>query len=169
MSEPHLHGLSESRPILVRGDEAEVLGTAPDTMALLADVSATGGFLSTSRTTLGRGKDGAAPHYHRASAEMFFVLEGRLQVLADQEVVTAHAGDMLVVPPHTAHAFAAAPDSGADVLIVMTPGVERFAYFRLLDRIRRGLADPGDVLATRERFDNHFVDSDAWRRARLAA
>lgn len=166
MSEPHPHDTTKGRPVLVRRDEAEVLGPAPGTLRLLADVPDTGGYLSSHRSTLGRGKDGASPHYHRASAEMFFILDGRLQVLIDDEVVTAEEGDLLVVPPHTTHAFAAAPDSGADVLIVLTPGVERFDYFRLLDRIRRGQADPQDVQCTQERFDNHFVDSAPWRQAR---
>ncbi|TDD34134.1 cupin domain-containing protein [Actinomadura sp. KC06] len=169
MTEPHPRDTPKGRPVLVRRDEAEVLGTAPGTMTLLADASATSGFLSSSRTALGRGKDGATPHYHRASAEMFFILDGRLQVLIGDEVVTAREGDLLVVPPHTPHAFAAPPDSAADVLIVLTPGVDRFDYFRLLDRIRHGQADPQEVLRTQERFDNHFVDNAAWSQARSAS
>ncbi|MFC5747279.1 cupin domain-containing protein [Actinomadura rugatobispora] len=169
MSEPqHPHHTAGARPVLVRRDEAEVLGPAPGTLRLLADLPATGGFLTSHRSTLGRGKDGATPHYHRDSAEMFFILDGRLQVLIDDEVVTAREGDLLVVPPHTTHAFAAAPDSAADVLIVLTPGVERFDYFRLLDRVRRGQADPQEIQRTQERFDNHFVDSAAWRHVRAA-
>ncbi len=146
-----------------------MLGAEPDTIALLADASATGGLLGVSRTTLGRGRDGATPHYHRGSAEMFFILDGRLQVLVGEETVDVEAGDTLVVPPHTVHAFAAAPGSGADVLIMITPGVERFAYFRLLDRVRRGRADPRELLAVQERFDTHFVDSTPWRRTRATA
>ncbi|WP_106403214.1 cupin domain-containing protein [Actinocorallia populi] len=165
MSETHT---PEFEPLVVRRQDTELLGAGPDTIALLADASATNGRLGVIRTSLGRGKDGATPHYHRGSAEMFFVLDGRLQVLAGEEVVTAEAGDTLVVPPRTVHAFAAAPGSGADVLIVITPGVERFDYFRLLDRVRRGQADPRDLLAVQERFDTHFVGSDPWQRTRAA-
>jgi hypothetical protein len=43
---------------------------------------------------------------------------------------------------------------------------DRFGYFRLAGRVLRGEADPAEVLATQERFDNHFVDSPVWR-ARL--
>ncbi|RKN46847.1 cupin domain-containing protein [Streptomyces hoynatensis] len=156
-------------PLVIRPQDAEFLGAGPDTIALLADASATGGFLGVSRTTLGRGRDGATPHYHRGSAELFFVLDGRLQVLAGEEVVEVEAGGTLVVPPHAVHAFAAAPGSAADALIVITPGVERDAYFRLLDRVRRGQADPRELLAVQERFDTHFVPSDPWRRTRAAA
>lgn len=154
--------------LLVRHDEAEELGTTPDTMTLLADVSQTGGHLSTNRASLGRGRDGATPHFHTASAEMFFMLDGELEVLNGEEVVTVRTGDMLFVPPHTTHAFGAPSRSAADVLIVFTPGVERFEYFRLIDRIRRGEASPTEILATQDRFDNHFVDSETWRAARAA-
>ncbi|WP_328445292.1 cupin domain-containing protein [Amycolatopsis sp. NBC_00438] len=154
--------------LLVRHDEAEQLGTTPDTMTLLADVSQTGGHLSTNRAALGRGRDGATPHFHTASAEMFFMLDGELEVLQDEEVVTVRTGDMLFVPPHTTHAFGATSRSAADVLIVFTPGVERFEYFRMIDRIRRGEASPAEILASQDRFDNHFVDSEAWRAVRAA-
>jgi quercetin dioxygenase-like cupin family protein len=154
--------------LLVRHDEAEQLGSTPDTMTLLADVSQTGGHLSTNRASLGRGHDGATPHFHTSSAEMFFMLDGELEILQGNEVVTVRTGDMLFVPPHTTHAFGATSRSAADVLIVFTPGVERFEYFRMIDRIRRGEASPAEILAAQDRFDNHFVDSATWRAARAA-
>jgi quercetin dioxygenase-like cupin family protein len=154
--------------LLVRHDEAEQLGSTPDTMTLLADVSQTGGHLSTNRASLGRGHDGATPHFHTSSAEMFFMLDGELEILQGNEVVTVRTGDMLFVPPHTTHAFGATSRSAADVLIVFTPGVERFEYFRMIDRIRRGEASPAEILASQDRFDNHFVDSATWRAARAA-
>ena len=97
---------------------------------------------------------------------MFFVLEGHLQVLLDDEIVTCCAGDTLVVPCDTVHAFGAAPDATADVLIVVAPGVERAEYFRLLDRIRLGLADKDELFCTQHIFDNHFVQSTLWDDAR---
>lgn len=169
MSDAHLSAAREpALPLVVRAETAEVLGIRPDTITLLADAAATGGLLGASRTTMGHGRDGAVPHYHRGSAEMFFVLDGRMQVLVGTEVVEAGPGDTLVVPPETTHAFAAAPGSAADVLIVITPGVDRFAYFRLLDRVRTGRADPADLLAVQERFDTLFVDSATWRQVRAA-
>lgn len=174
MSETHPPGTPPHEqpgfsPLVIHPQDAEFLGAGPDIITLLADASATGGLLGASRTTLGRGRDGATPHYHRGSAELFFVLDGRLQVLAGQEVVQIEAGGTLVIPPHTVHAFAAAPGSNADTLIVITPGVERFAYFRLLERVRHGHADPQELLAVQDRFDTHFVDSAPWHRTRTAA
>lgn len=154
--------IEAQEPVLVRAEEAEKVGRAPAVATLLADVSTTGGILSTTRTRLGVGADGAPPHFHTGSAEMFFVLGGKLEILVGEEIVTVTEGDLLVVPPLTTHAFRAAPGSTADVLLVFIPGVERFDYFRLLDKVAQGEATMQDVLESQERFDNHFVESPVW-------
>ena len=72
----------------------------------------------------------------------------------------------MVVPPDTAHAFATAPGRAADFLIVLVPGLERFGYFRLLERLARGEASVDDLLASQDVYDNHFLESPAWQAAR---
>jgi hypothetical protein len=51
---------------------------------------------------------------------------------------------------------------------VITPGVERFEYFRLQARFALGQATLDDLLAVQDRFDNHFLDSPEWRAARTS-
>ncbi|MFE9095398.1 cupin domain-containing protein [Streptomyces sp. NPDC007264] len=148
--------------VIVRDAEAEVVGRAPTTIRLLADSSRTGGALSTQRITLTGGADGARPHWHDNSAEMFFMLDGAAEVLSGEEIVTAERGDLVVVPPGTPHAFAAVPGADADILVVITPGVERFEYFRHLQRIALGEATPESLLEVQELYDNHFLPSAAW-------
>jgi hypothetical protein len=65
-----------------------------------------------------------------------------------------------------AHAFATPPGQAADFLIVLAPGIERFGYFRLIERLSKGEATLEDLLASQELYDNHFLDSAAWRAAR---
>ncbi|GGL96335.1 cupin [Streptomyces fumigatiscleroticus] len=149
--------------VVVRDADAEVAGGAPTAIKLLADSSATGGALSTVRAILTDGADGARPHLHQGSAEMFYVLGGAAEVLSGEEIVTAGPGDLVVVPPRMPHAFAAVPGSDADILIVITPGVERFEYFRHLQRIRLGEATPESLLEVQELYDNHFLESPAWQ------
>ncbi|MBF5001525.1 cupin domain-containing protein [Nocardia sp. BSTN01] len=151
------------RALLVRHDEAERLDTMG--VRLYADHTTTGGTMSANRTFLAPGVEGPPPHYHTTSAELFYVLDGKLRVLAGEEIVTVGDGDFLLIPPHMVHAWAAPADSSADVLIVFTPGIERFEYFRLGERIRRGEASPTEILDTQERFDNYFTDSQIWRHA----
>ncbi|MBJ6640505.1 cupin domain-containing protein [Streptomyces sp. DHE7-1] len=148
--------------VIVREAGAEVVGRAPVTVRLLADSGATGGALSTQRVTLREGADGARPHRHDNSAEMFFLLDGAADILSGDDVVTAGPGDLVVVPPGRPHAFAAVPGAGADLLIVLTPGVERFEYFRHLQRVALGEATSESLLEVQDLYDNHFLRSRAW-------
>ncbi|GGQ44728.1 cupin domain-containing protein [Streptomyces mutabilis] len=148
--------------VVVREADAEVVGRAPTTVRLLADSSATGGALSTQRVTLTAGADGAKPHRHENRAEMFFLLDGAADILSGEDVLTAGPGDLVVIPPGKPHAFAAVPLTGADLLIVLTPGIERFEYFRHLQRIRLGEATPESLLDVQDLYDNHVLSSPAW-------
>ncbi|HZR43878.1 MAG TPA: cupin domain-containing protein [Ktedonobacteraceae bacterium] len=152
--------------IVVREADAEVLGMAQLATRLLADSDATGGALSVMRTTMGESIEGARPHTHSKSAELFYVLDGELQLLAGEKVVTARKGDLVVVPPNMAHAFATTPGHSADFLIVQAPGLPRFGYFRLVERLSRGEATLEDLLASQELYDNHFLQSSVWQAAR---
>ncbi|NUR90871.1 MAG: cupin domain-containing protein [Nonomuraea sp.] len=151
---------------VARGVEAETIGGKTTHGRLMLEASHTGGALSSVRMSLGEGADGATPHHHKSASEMFYVLGGRLEVLAGDDILTLEEGDMAVVPPMTAHAFSAVPGHPAELLIVATPGIERFEYFRLLDRLGRGEATLEELLASQDRFDNHFMDSQVWKSRR---
>ena len=135
-------------------------------MRLLADGPATAGQLSVHRTVLRDGADGAGPHHHTMAAELFYVVRGSLQVLVGDDVVDAGEGDVVVVPPGTSHAFAAAPGCDAELLAVVTPGATRFDFFRRLARVASGQEPPGPFVADQASFDVHLDDSPAWRQAR---
>lgn len=55
-----------------------------------------------------------------------------------------------------------------EALIIATPGIERFDYFRHVVRRREGSEPPAVLLGLQDRFDTHFLDSPAWQRARAA-
>ncbi|MFG1795139.1 cupin domain-containing protein [Nocardia sp. NPDC049149] len=145
-----------------QSQEAETLGTENVTMRLLLDAADTDGTLSTLEVTMKQGADGATPHYHTRSDELFYVADGELQLLAGDKIVTVGAGGSIVVPKFMPHAFGATPDSGARIMIALMPGVQRFEYFRLLDRIAKGESTLADLAASQDEFDNHFVDAPAW-------
>ncbi|WP_369240201.1 cupin domain-containing protein [Streptomyces sp. R21] len=152
--------------VITRSADAEVIGQAPTTIRLLADSDSTGGALSTQRVTLTDGADGAKPHRHSQSAELFYLLDGTARLLSGDQIVTAERGDLVIVPPGLAHAFAAAPGHDADILIVITPGVQRFEYFRHLERIAYGKVPPESLLAVQELYDTYFLTSPTWNDTR---
>jgi mannose-6-phosphate isomerase-like protein (cupin superfamily) len=154
-----------NRSVFARASNTQVVGAAAAKVRLLVDSDATGGALSTVQVTLEKGADGARPHRHNRSAEMFYVLDGVVQVLSGTEIVRAERGDVIVVPPRLTHAFSADRGSGADLLIVIAPGVERFEYFRKLTRIARGIEPPESLHEVQDLYDTYFLDSPEWEAA----
>ncbi|MEU5692680.1 cupin domain-containing protein [Actinosynnema sp. NPDC020468] len=144
--------------VLVREGQAERVGAPEAVISLLAD----SGAASVNRSRFVGREGGAPPHFHRLASEMFFVVGGVLEVLVGEEVVSLRGGDFLSVPPGVPHAFGAAEGEEADVLCVFTPGVGRFEYYRLLERVRVGEAGVGEIARSGERFDNYYVDSPVW-------
>jgi mannose-6-phosphate isomerase-like protein (cupin superfamily) len=152
--------------VLIRAAEAEVLQDgALSTITLLTDSDTTGDAVTTTRALLKPGSPGAPSHFHTRATETFFVLDGSLRVLAGDEIVTLEKGDTIAIPPKKPHAFAPAPGTHADVLVIFTPGMDRFDYYRLLQQVHNGEATFDDIRASQDRFDNHYIDSPVWKAA----
>ena len=143
-----------AQAVIVRHGDAERLELPGATFGLLADSGTTQGTLGANRLSLSTGADGAEPHYHARSWELFYVVDGTME------------GDLVLVPPRMPHAFGATPSSTAEVLVVIAPGVERFGYFRHLQRIALGQEPAEDLAPEQERYDVHFVDSVTWTTTR---
>lgn len=147
--------------VLIRAGEAETLSASGVT--LLADVTDTGGHLTSHRSIFQPGKEGAPPHLHREAAEVFFVLGGSLRVLTGKKLVELNQGDYLLVPPNTPHAFEAAGNEPAEVLFVLTNARPRFGYYRLLESAYQGETDWSEVAKTSDLYDNHYIESPTWQ------
>lgn len=150
-------------PLVVRAEQAETVVDGPTSLiTLLADAPETGGAVTINRARLSTGSPGAPAHFHTRASESFFVLDGKLQVLVDDEIVELGKGDFLLVPPNVTHAFAPPSGKEADVLVVFTPGMRRFDYYRLLERVHTGQAEVADLAACSEEYDNHYATSEMW-------
>ncbi len=47
--------------------------------------------------------DGAKPHYHKLATELYFVLEGKGQIILDGEERDVRKGSMVHIPPGVVH------------------------------------------------------------------
>ncbi len=88
--------------------------------------------MTINRPTPAVGSAGAPAHTRTRAAESILALDGELEVLVDEELVHLGRGDFLLVPPGTTHAFAPPRGKAADVLVVFTPGMRRFDFYRVL-------------------------------------
>ncbi|THV29504.1 cupin domain-containing protein [Glycomyces paridis] len=157
---------TDQQPVLVRAAEAETLQDGPTSLiTLLADAGATGGAITANKATFRKGSPGAPAHFHTKAAETFFVLEGDMRILVGEEIVALGKGDFLTVPPTVPHAFAPAPGAEAEMLVLFTPGLHRFDYYRLLERVHLGEATVQDIRDSSEQYDNHYFASPVWTAA----
>ncbi|SDM17364.1 cupin domain-containing protein [Nonomuraea jiangxiensis] len=155
--------------VVVRAAEAEKLGVPPNTMRLIADGDVTSHALGTHLISLGPGTDGAPPHHHDRSSELFFVVDGSVDLLCGEELVTAERHDVVIVPPRTPHAFGASAGRTAELLVVVAPGVERFPYFRGLFELATGTGSLEQVLEIGRRCDTFIADASGWQALRAAS
>jgi mannose-6-phosphate isomerase-like protein (cupin superfamily) len=151
---------------VIEESDTEKVNTDNAVLSLLADASDTDGAIGADRISIAVGADGARPHHHKASSEIFYVLDGKLAILLHDRVETVGKGGLVVVPPGTRHAFGAAPGYPVDLLVIATPGVERFAYFRLLPAILRNEFSEEQSDEMHAKYDVHFEASPAWTAAR---
>ncbi|MFG2293068.1 cupin domain-containing protein [Streptomyces sp. NPDC048603] len=150
---------TQTSPLLTRDATAEKISDAPGSLiTLLADQPG----LTCNTAEFEEGAAGAPVHFHTRATEFFFVTDGSLDVLVDDEIVTLGKGDFLAVPPGTKHAFAPAAGSTAQVLVGFTPGMERFDYYRLLGRVNAGEATVQDIKDSSPVYDNHYAESAVW-------
>lgn len=148
-------------PLVVQPGEAAGASLTDGTFELLAD----GGAVSASRLTLAAGADGAPPHRHKLSHETFYVLGGTMVFRLGDTLTTVEKGGLVIIPPGLPHAFGAADGKESDVVVVLSPGIERFGYLEQLAAISRGEAEFESLIPEQDRYDVHFVDLPDWRSA----
>jgi quercetin dioxygenase-like cupin family protein len=162
-------GIERMKPYVIQPEDVEVL-PFQNPMNLLADADVTDGAVSITSGTIAAGADNARPHFHQRSWEIFAIQSGKLQLLLDDEVVTVGGGGLVAVPPDVVHAFGATPEEEVRAVVFVTPGVQRFDYFRLLPRILAGEIPQAELEEMHRTYDVHFVQSELWdtTRRRLA-
>ena len=98
-------------------------------------------------------------HIHSRVEEIFYVIEGDFQIRAGDRLLTAHAGDFVLISPGVPHGIGNPNGSPAKVMILISPAAVHERYFEELAEI---LAKPGapDIQAIselRQRYDTEQV------------
>ena len=151
---------------VVRAAKAEVLDSPLGRIQLLAEPATTERCPHVHRTRLRKGVTATGPHHHLIATELFFILDGKMQVLLDEEIVTAERGDLIVVPPRVVHAYGAALDSDLEVLVLFTPGLPLFGFLRKFITMVNDGRSPQEMGPPPPETDMHPDQSEAWKRAR---
>jgi mannose-6-phosphate isomerase-like protein (cupin superfamily) len=93
-------------------------------------------------------------HYHTKIEEIFYVLEGELDLRCGERTVRGGPGTCVFVPPGAAHAFGnSGSASGRMLLITAPPGHEKY-FDELRDLIAKGgKPDPEALAKLRAKYD----------------
>jgi mannose-6-phosphate isomerase-like protein (cupin superfamily) len=94
--------------------------------------------------------DMAPTHVHHKGDEAFYVIEGELTVLDGETRHHLRVGEMHTVVAGSRHTFATVGSSGARVLVVMSPEIDR-----LIQRLHEGPID--DMAALWAEHDSSMV------------
>ncbi len=100
-----------------------------------------------------------APQHFSTGDHVHSIVEGEFLIRAGDRLLTAHAGDFVLIPPGVPHGIGNPNDSPAKVMILISPAAVHERYFEELSEI---LAKPGatDIQAIsdlRQRYDTEQV------------
>ena len=125
-----------------------------DTLRWIAGEDATGGAYTLLERAAPAGA-GSPGHRHKRS-EAFYILDGELSFTIGGGKTTARAGDFLIAPEMTEHAWENTGGREARVLIIFAPSTVR-AYFEDLDAAVRaapgGRPDQGTLAGLMKKHD----------------
>jgi mannose-6-phosphate isomerase-like protein (cupin superfamily) len=98
-------------------------------------------------------------HVHSRIEEIFYVVEGAVQIRVGDQLLQAKTGDFVLVPPGVAHGFASAGGESAKMVLVISPAGAHEKYFEELAELlaRPGAPDAEAIGKLRERFDTKQV------------
>lgn len=105
------------------------------------------------------GSGGPSPHIHKQMTEIFYVVEGEVELTLNEEKVTAQPGAVMVVPQSVPHAFANPGQVQSKLLIMFCPAKSREQYFEGLAELTKGSrkVTEQEMLALMHRFDQYPV------------
>lgn len=146
---------SAAHPVIVQSHEGATLHAFGSAMQILLGGAETGGLLALALETTPPG-GGPPPHLHRAEDELFLVLEGREEFLAEGRWTPVGPGGAVFLPRGTAHTFRNAGDAPSRHWVLTTPsGFEHF-FAGCAD----AFAAPGgpDMARVMEMFATHGIE-----------
>lgn len=142
-----LHGPGEGERHEVGPAEVVIKATAEDT----------GGGLFLSEATIPAGMPGPPPHRHERMTDMFYVLEGTLTVLVEDDWRELQAGTFVCAPPGVVHTFRNDSDAPVRFLNLSTPGGWEHYMRDLAEAVSSDGMTPEVIAALAARHDVQLV------------
>jgi quercetin dioxygenase-like cupin family protein len=102
-----------------------------------------------------RGTFAPPPHVHRGLDELFYVIDGAIELLLADDRIDARAGSLIYASRGTRHGVTAGPD-GHLLVLVTPPGLAGF-FEEFGAGLAAGMSPPEIVHALGGKYDNEVV------------
>lgn len=114
--------MKHNETLILAAGEGRIYNCGTMTAIFKADENETKEKYSISEWWLAPNADGPGAHSHEENDEVFYVVEGRVSFLVNDQWVTAEKGTFLRIPAKTIHDFRNETDQAAGVLNFFIPG-----------------------------------------------
>ena len=135
---------------IIRNGEGENYNYSQDHCFIKLSSNRTNGELSFVEDTLKPGFY-LKRHHHKIMTEVFYILEGEVELIFDDETITTKPGDTITVPPNVWHA--ARCEKGGKMLSIFKNGQFDLYLERLSKMTESDFADAELMKATSAKFD----------------
>jgi mannose-6-phosphate isomerase-like protein (cupin superfamily) len=148
--------------VLPSGGGRAIIGPTGQPMIVKAGSAATVGAYALIEYSHAARAPGPPVHVHHQHEEAFYVLEGALTLLLDDEVVTVESGGFAVVPRGVRHSPSNAADVPVRFFFITSPPMEDF-FIEMNELLTAtgGRPTPDQLREIGGRHDSDFVDLPA--------
>jgi quercetin dioxygenase-like cupin family protein len=148
-----------SLPLILQPGEGESVKIKTSTCTFKATGKDTKGQFGLFEFVMEPGTEGASPHLHKQLTEMFYVVEGEVELLLNQRKVIAPPGTYMLVPENTPHGFSNPGNKRSILLIMFCPADSREKYFQGLAELTKDGRQPSkeELIELMHRFDQYLV------------
>ena len=151
------HGGEDAKPQIVPPGTARTLEFPGAFTTVLLEAPATRGDVAVLEFVVAPRSFGAPPHVHHDEDEYFYVLDGEVQFLNEDQVVAAPQGTFAAMTRGHLHAFWNASDAPARLLLAIAPGKVGAFFDQVVAELRAsGTVDAAKVGETIARIGKQW-------------
>jgi quercetin dioxygenase-like cupin family protein len=148
-----------SLPVILQPGEGPSVQIRTSTCTFKATGKDTNGRFGLFEFVMEPGTEGASSHIHKQLTEMFYVVDGEVELVLGEQRVIAAPGAFMLVPENTPHGFSNSGQTPAKLLIMFCPADSREQYFEGLAELTKNGRQPSreELLELMQRFDQYPV------------
>lgn len=151
-----------SLPLILQPGEGRSVQIRTSTCTFKVTGKDTNGHFGLFEFVMEPGTSGASPHIHKHLTEIFYVVDGNVELVLNQERIMAAPGALMLVPENTPHGFSNPGTTRSTLLILFCPADSREQYFEGLAALTKDGRQPSqeELLDLMQQFDQYPVPQD---------